>query len=339
MNSAWLRLPSFSNLSKLYRWQRHWSATRNRWAVSVGLLLSACTSFEPLRPDIAARSTPSRLDEIAYINSLREAFDFSSTNDSGCYDGAQLRHFRPTLEQGYPDHTREQEEGPAGRCAKYKTLEDANRNGAITRYLEAGFGLTDLYCQRYFVIAAESAQKRRFQRNTGSTVDALVNAVLGVAKAGETALTVANAGFEAYDSTYQNIEDAFMVSPEIENVRKLVHAAQLDYRTQSSAQIPGSYQAARSVIERYAGLCSYTGMKQLVNDSVSAETKALLKAAEAGGNTTTSSTNTSTNTGANAGTRTGTVTSADTDRNSDPASAPQEAPEARVPVPTARPQQ
>jgi hypothetical protein len=237
--------------------------------------LSACTSFEPLRPDIAARVNPSRLDEIAYINRLRDAYRYDASGLAGCYSGENLDYFRPTLEQGYPNHTMEQESVSKGGCVRFKDLTDNDRDKALKLYLEAGFGLTDLYCARYFAIATESAQKRKFQRNAGTTVDTLVNAVLAVASAGETALAVANAGFEAIDSTYQNIGDSFLVAPELENVEKLVNSAQQDYRTRAFATLPTSYEGARSVIGGYAKHCSFTGMKQLVNDSVSSQTKAL----------------------------------------------------------------
>nr|WP_166175220.1 hypothetical protein [Altererythrobacter segetis] len=154
-----------------------------------------------------------------------------------------------------------------------------NRGPAVTKYLEAGFGLTDLYCQRFFVIAAQSDRKRQFERNSGSTVDALMNAVLGLSGAGQTALGLSNAAFEAYDSTYQNIQDAFLVSPDIANVRKLVQAAQLDFKTRTLKAMPTSYEDGRSTIERYAGICSYTGMKQLVNDSVTSQTQELTNSA------------------------------------------------------------
>ena len=42
-------------------------------AISV-LAINACSKFDSLRPDIAAKPNPSRLDEIAYINILRSAF-------------------------------------------------------------------------------------------------------------------------------------------------------------------------------------------------------------------------------------------------------------------------
>ena len=250
--------------------------------LSFTIALSACASVEPLRPDMASRVLPSRLDEIAYINSLREAFVITPVSDGRCYDGANLRYFRARFGQGYPEHTAEQETLPSltAACVQYRDIAGmavAQRRPIVRRYLEAGFGLTDLYCQRYFIVAAESAQRRRFQRNSGATVDTLVNAVLGVANAGETALAVANAGFEGYDSTFQNIEDAFMVAPDLANVRDLVHAAQQEFRKEAfkNENLPDTFEGSRSVLERYAGLCSYSGMRQLVNDSVTTATRTL----------------------------------------------------------------
>jgi hypothetical protein len=229
---------------------------------------------ERFRPDLAARVLPSRLDEIAYVNALRQAFDFHEPNGGACYNGAELRHFRPRLEQGRPDHLRQQELAGA-YCVSYRRLAPAERTEAVTRYLEAGFGLTDLYCQRFFTIAAEAAQQRHFQRNSFSALDALVGAVLGFANAGQTASSIVNAGFEGIDSTYQNIDNAFLVAPDLANVRDLVHAAQEDFRTRAYASLPNSYESARAVIERYAGHCSFTGMRQLVNDSVTTATREL----------------------------------------------------------------
>lgn len=243
--------------------------------------MSACTSVERLRPDLAARVLPSRLDEIAYVNQLRDAFTYEQPNENlTCYDGAELRFFRPRLEQGRPNHTVQQESLGVPRCVRYRQLNDSDRTTAVTRYLEAGFGLTDIYCQRYFTIAAESAQQRNFQRNSFSAADALLNAVLGAASAGETAIGIANAAFEGVDATYRNIDNAFLVAPDLANVRDLVHAAQENFRSRAFAKgaLPGSYESARAVIERYAGLCSYTGMRQLVNDSVTSATRAITPA-------------------------------------------------------------
>lgn len=250
------------------------------------LAVANCTSFEPLRPDLAARSVPSRLDEIAYINGLRAAYDYTA-QDQKCYTGEELKHFRGSLEQGLPNHTVEQETGAKDQCVKFRDLpiegSGLSAEQSIQRYLDSGYGLTDLYCQRFFVIAVESDRKRQFQRDMGGTADALVNAVFAAAGVGPIATQVSNALFEGYDGTYQNIQDAFMVSPDLALVRKLVHNAQRDFKAEILKSPPTSYEAARQVIERYAGTCSYTGMKQMVNDSVAAQTKALGAAADAKG--------------------------------------------------------
>lgn len=254
---------------------------RNHLVMPALLLATACTSFEPLRPDLAARSVPSRLDEIAYVNGLRQAIEYvDAASDAGCYVGKDLDYFRGSLEQGYPNHTKEEENGRSEWCARFKTLGN-EAPAAIDRYLQSGYGLTDLYCQRYFVIAVESDRKRQFSRNMGATGDGLVNAVMAAAGAGPVASQVSNALFEGYDSTYQNIQDAFMVSPDLSAVRKLVHEVQRKFKTDVESNPPKSYEAARQVIERYAGTCSYTGMKQMVNDSVSQQTENLADASAA----------------------------------------------------------
>jgi hypothetical protein len=251
--------------------------------VVAAALLGGCQSVEPLRPDISARPVPSRLDEIAYINVLREAY--VQAEGPLCYNGSKLKPFKDKFAEGLPRYDEEQETSAGGQCITYR---DQPSEEDLHRYLDAGFGLTDLYCQRFFTIAANSAQNRRFQRNAGNTLDALMGTVLTAAKAGTTALGIVNGGFEAVDATYQNIDSSFLVAPEMETVRKLVHAAQADYRARArnDANFPKRYPAARAVLERYAGLCTFTGMRQLVTDSVKGQTSELTAAAaKAGTNT------------------------------------------------------
>lgn len=253
---------------------------RAYFLASLAIFASGCTSIEALRPDMEARLVPSRLDEIAFINGLREAYaPVEGDAKAGCYDGRNLKPIRPKYSQGYAEDDPAQHKLAQPKCVVFKPAGANTEVGsvAITRYLENGFGLTDLYCQRYFVIATQTRQGRRFQRNTGSAVDVLVASVLTALGGGTTATGLANAGFEAFDSTYKNIDDAFVVAPERDDVRKLVHAAQQDFRATifDAKTLPKSYPGARSVIERYAGLCSFDGMRQLVADAVSGKAKDL----------------------------------------------------------------
>ncbi len=237
-------------------------------AITAGSL-AACTSVESLRPDVEARQPPSRLDEIAYINALREALEADPSRQ--CFNGAGMGYYRPRLSQGRPEHNVEQESAAENPCLRFKF---SPRPADIRRYLDAGLGLSDLYCQRYFVVASQARLQRRFGRNVGTAADNLVGTILNLAAAGETAIGIVNAGFGAIDSTFQNMDDSFLVAADLENVRNLVHTAQDAYRQEVlGARMATSYPAARSVIERYAGICSFTGMRRLVNVSVGAQAR------------------------------------------------------------------
>lgn len=250
------------------------------------LLLGGCASFDKARPDIEAKALPSRLDEIAYINGLRTAFELRSRADPGaeaCYDGKDLKRFNPELSEGYNRHGEDHERVESATCIYFKKPEGSELEAAMISYLESGFGLTDLYCHRFFTVASQSAQKRVFQRDSFATLDTLVGAVMTAASAGETAMGIVNGGFGAIDSTYKNIDVAFLVAPDLGEVQKLVEAAQRDFRVNAfkDENRPRSYEAARRVIEDDAKLCSFTKMRKLVSDSVSSETRDLNASADA----------------------------------------------------------
>ena len=241
------------------------------------LSASACTTFEETRPDMEARPLPSRGDEIAYINELRKAYRPDEDGAMPCYTGQDLKPFRPKYVQGYAEWDSDQE--AKGRCVRFAPNPG---DGPITSYLESGFGLTDLYCQRYFTIATETRQSRKLQRSFFKTGDTLLNAVMGALSVGANPIAISSAGFSAIDSGYGAVDDAFVVAPTREDVRKLVHGAQQKFRAEvfrkgerGETELPKSYAAARSTIERYAGLCTFDGMRQLVADAVATQTDAL----------------------------------------------------------------
>ena len=247
--------------------------------------LPACTSFEPLRPDMEARPIPSRADEIAYINELRKAYQVDTRADIPCYKGKDLKSFRPKYVQGYPDwDARQDDAGYDGQCLRFA---DNPEPKFITAYLESGFGLTDLYCQRYFIIATETRQSRKLQRGLAKTGGTLLNTVLTALSPGSNAIGLTGAGFSAIDSGYGAVDDAFVVAPTREDVRKLVQSAQQKFRAEvfkkdnnGQTALPQSYPSARATIERYAGLCTFDGMRQLVSDAVALQTNTLNDSAQ-----------------------------------------------------------
>ena len=233
--------------------------------------VSACTSVERLRPDIEARLLPSRLDEIAYVNTLRSAFVETASPITPCFDGDST-YFRSDLQQGYQEHTAEQEGVGSGtdKCWTYKSAPGAD---AINQYLDAGYGLASIYCQRFFVIANQSRVKRDFQRDSVSNLDNLVGTVLSLASAGDRAIGIVDGAFGAADATYQSIDDAFLISPDLGNVRDLVLAAQQQHIRNTRRRPPTTYPGARQNIEDFAGYCTFTGMQGLVNNSVAEQAR------------------------------------------------------------------
>jgi hypothetical protein len=247
--------------------------------------LSGCTSVEGLRPDIAARPVPSGLDEVAYINVLRSAFVvqnatntiFGSPDQALCFKGDGLKPFRSKSAQGYAATKNLEDKLPQDTCITYKQVPDNQAGKAELRnYLTAGFGLTDIYCQRFFTVANASEQNRKFGRSFASGVDVLVSSILTLSGAGEVPVGIANAGFGLVDKTFEGYDAAYLVAPDMSNVRKLVLAAQDQYRKQaldmSLPAFPTGFASSRSVIERYAGICTYSGMRELINKSLKDKT-------------------------------------------------------------------
>lgn len=271
---------------------------------------SACTSVEALRPDIHARPVPSRLDEIAYINGLRRAYNTKAElSTAPCYQGENLSAFQPKFVQGYREVDPDAERLNTDQCLSFtpSALQPGEPNDAvqpvnpqaagIQDYLDNGFGLADLYCSRFMVIAAETRQSRKIQRNTASAVDVLVGIVLSQVAAGTQAISIANGAFGAVNSTYQNIDDAFVITPEKESLIRLVHNAQDTFRSQARKKPPRSFAEGRSFVERYASMCTFDGMRALVTGSVQLASQSLAnekKEAETDGTAKTTTTETTT---------------------------------------------
>lgn len=143
-------------------------------------------------------------------------------------------------------------------------------NDNMRRYLGAGFALSDIYCAGFFSKTDEAYRRRRFGRTLTNDVGTAVSTVLGLAKAGENIVTGVAAAVGLADSAWRNYDDSFVVSPDLSNVQSLVFAAQDNFRAttlNASADLPGDYGTAQSVILRYSNLCSFLGMKALLDQS------------------------------------------------------------------------
>jgi hypothetical protein len=128
--------------------------------------------------------------------------------------------------------------------------------------------LSDLYCDTYFRRIARRWNERLFVRNTTNDVGAAISAVLGLAKAGSGITGGVGAGFGLADGAYRNYDNVFVVSPDLPAMQNLVRENQKKVREEALAALPVDYYSAQSRIIEYARLCSYTGMKGLLNLAV-----------------------------------------------------------------------
>ncbi len=76
------------------------------------------------------------------------------------------------------------------------------------------------------------------------------------------------AGFSFADGSFRDYDESFIVDADLSKLRRLVLAAQAYMHGRVFEDLPGTFFEAESTITRYAGLCSFPGMQDLLNDSV-----------------------------------------------------------------------
>ncbi len=210
-----------------------------------------------LRTELSAPPPSTHREEEALIGNLFAAYEPCRPSPNPMATGTSHR----------------QGEDRAGTCVVFK-YKDSDEDG-VPRFLLAGLTLSDYYCDKFFRETNQSARHRRFSRGVANDAGGVVSAVLGLVKAGSVATGAAGAGFAAIDSSFRNYDDSFLVTPDLATMRRLVLAAQDDMKANIVGLPPKSFPAAESAILRYAGLCSFLGMQDLLNASIGKSTKEL----------------------------------------------------------------
>lgn len=197
--------------------------------------LTGCSSLDNLRTDLSAKPPVTGVEETALINNLFAAYENCS----------------------------------AGKCERVRTSGDQRE---ILNVVDAGMTLSDFYCDAFFRRTNQAARKRRFARGASNDVGGAIAAVLGLARAGSALTGGAAAGFSFLDSEYRNYDESFLVDADLSKLRRLVMSAEDNMKKAIYAAPPSSFFAAESTILRYAGLCSFLGMQDLLNESVQEKT-------------------------------------------------------------------
>lgn len=252
------------------------------------IALSGCAASNSLRTKLSADPTETKDEKRILIGEMRNAYlgcDSSLAtaieNGSGAngaevrqreyqVSSANCRNFAP----GLAEYKR-----PKGIDKKVDAANDAvgsnEFQARVVRFMDAGTTLSDVYCDEFFRSVNLSARKRQFSKGLTTDTSTLVAGVLNLVKAGSAALTASTVGFNAVNSSFRNYDESFMVDADLAKMRRLVLAAQDSMKLKFEEEQPRTIFSAESKVMRYAGLCSFLGMKDLLNDSIAAKTTAI----------------------------------------------------------------
>lgn len=140
----------------------------------------------------------------------------------------------------------------------------------MRRYLAAGFNLSNAYCTRFLNKTDEAYRRRGYARSVGNDVGTAITTILGLANAGEAAVSALAAATGLTDSALRNYDASFLITPDLASVKSLLRAKQANFRAQylgPEGSVPADFDTAQSVIRDYADLCSFQGMKELLTTS------------------------------------------------------------------------
>jgi hypothetical protein len=208
------------------------------------------------------------LEAVPNSNDSAAQFELCKRLRPAYQDAQRLRRQRGNADEQYRDTN-----GPFG-CYRFRTIADeSKRKEAALRHLLSGFALTDYYCDVFFERIAERSAKRRFARSGVNDVGAAMSAILGLAAAGSGLTGGVGAGFGLMDSTIRNYDEAFLVYSDLPAMQELVRSEQQKFRDgilkpDNAAGLPSSFQESSIQIMRYANMCSFTGMRGLMNESM-----------------------------------------------------------------------
>lgn len=248
----------------------------NILAIPVALILMislpSCSIYHNRPPTMGADPPLTGGEGIALINELQSAFVVVHTpNVAGSWSGCEDTMPSHQEFESAPYHRHVKSEGPKPfQCVIYKPNPSPIE---VQNHLEAGLALTDLYCDIYFRRISQHSSERRFSRGLVNDVGAAVTAILGLSKVSSPLTGGIGAGFGLADSSFRNYDDAFLISADISTLQSKVYVEQQKFRSTMKSKSPMTrYGQANSAILQYANFCSYTGMRGIINASLSQTT-------------------------------------------------------------------
>ena len=139
-----------------------------------------------------------------------------------------------------------------------------------TTYVKTGAALADMYCSQFFEkLTRDQAMLQAFKTQT-SLAGGLTTGLMGLFEAGSAATGAAGAAFGFLTASVDNVNSSFLLAPNIESVQKLV----TDTHSSMMQSIPDAgydnFPDAQIFLIRYVKVCTFAGIKSLIDLSVKA---------------------------------------------------------------------
>lgn len=241
-------------------------------ALICAAMLSGCAGKD-FSPTMEADPALFGGEGIALVNTLLLAYEYAPPDKTPKAPARALCELTlPSFHEedvyAYRRYTGRQAKTKQVEAFKCLTLRPAPTTAEIETHLDAGFALTDLYCDNFFRRVALSSNGRNFVRNSVNDAGAAAAAIAGLAKAGSGVTGGIGAFFGLLDASIRNYDDAFLVAKDLPGLETAVFKAQDAYKAKVDPAKIRSYSQATSVIIRYATHCSWTGMRGLISEKL-----------------------------------------------------------------------
>jgi hypothetical protein len=233
---------------------------------SIWLYAFASPAIAQYTPTMEADPSEIGIEGNVLINELLSAFTPATEQN----DLKLCKLIQPSYQERRKSSYRRYAKGAKGeldealRCLVFKSGEQKD----VPRYLRAGLSLSDLYCDTYFRRISLHSSKRRFARSGINDVGAAVSAILGLASVTGAVTGGISAGFGVADGFIRNYDDTFLVASDLPGLQTKVRSKQEEYRAALVAKTPDEYPDATTAIIRYANFCSFTGMRAMINKTL-----------------------------------------------------------------------
>lgn len=159
----------------------------------------------------------------------------------------------------------------------YNKLRDEPKKENVRRYVGTGITYSNLICRDYFERLSLTKAHRDHAKKETNLIGGLTASLMGLAKASASGIAATSAAFSFGSASFDAYDEAFLVSPNIAELDKLVQRKQeqvelLIYRKlDSSAKWPDGIETmdeADRALSSYIETCSSNGIRNLLSESI-----------------------------------------------------------------------